>query len=227
MPKPDIYGQGINIASLTDAPNAETLATDIANAIASRSVLRFASASARAATLTGTSAAVEGMMSWLQDTNLLQYYDGTAWQSFENPQVNTFNASQNLNAGGTTNYFALDLGGQISGNTSGMFDAASHPTRLNVPTAGTYDTSGVIIWQGSLGTADGRAEFRLNGSSTGSLTARFSTQRGSAGNSAAVASGVLVFTAPGYVEVFANQNTGGPVGVSIAVGLRRISTAIA
>ncbi|WP_405964857.1 hypothetical protein OG713_34980 [Streptomyces sp. NBC_00723] len=76
----DDYGQGVTVAALTDAPNAETLARNIANAIVQRSVMRFASASARSAALTGATAPVEGMVSWLQDVNGLYYYDGSAWQ---------------------------------------------------------------------------------------------------------------------------------------------------
>jgi hypothetical protein len=76
----DDYGQGVSVATLTDAPNAETLAKNIANAIVSRSIMRFASASARSAALTGLTAPVEGMVTWLQDVNLQYVYDGTAWQ---------------------------------------------------------------------------------------------------------------------------------------------------
>ncbi|MFI1928363.1 hypothetical protein [Streptomyces sp. NPDC020377] len=76
----DSYSQGVVVASLTDPPNAETLARNIADGIASRSVMRFASASARSATLTGATAPVEGMVSWLQDVNGLYFYDGSAWQ---------------------------------------------------------------------------------------------------------------------------------------------------
>lgn len=75
----DDFGQGVNIASLADAPNAEVLAKNLANGIAQRSVMRFASASARGATLTGTSAPVDGMATWLQDINELQVYDGSNW----------------------------------------------------------------------------------------------------------------------------------------------------
>lgn len=76
MPTQDSYGQGINIASLTDAPDASKLAKDLADAIAPRSVMRFASASARGATLTTP---VEGMTTWLQDVNRLEVYDGSSW----------------------------------------------------------------------------------------------------------------------------------------------------
>jgi hypothetical protein len=75
----DSYGQGVVVAALTDAPNAETLARNIVDATIPRSVMRFASASARAAALTGSTAPVEGMVTWLQDVNLLYVYDGTSW----------------------------------------------------------------------------------------------------------------------------------------------------
>lgn len=76
MPTTDKYGQGVQIASLADPPNAETLASNIANAIVERSAMRFASASTRNATLT---APVAGMQAWLNDTKQLTVYDGTQW----------------------------------------------------------------------------------------------------------------------------------------------------
>ena len=79
MATTDDYGQGVQIASLTDAPNAETLAKNIANALAARSILRYASASARAAALTGPSAPTEGMVTTLADTDRLYRYNGSAW----------------------------------------------------------------------------------------------------------------------------------------------------
>lgn len=79
MPTTDDYGQGINIAALTDAPDASKLAQDLANAIAPRSVMRFASASARGAALAGTTAPVEGMTTWLLDVERLEVYDGSGW----------------------------------------------------------------------------------------------------------------------------------------------------
>jgi hypothetical protein len=75
----DDYGQGISIADLTTAPNAETLGKNIANPLAARSLMRFASASARTAALTGVAAPVEGMQTYLQDTNRVYLYDGSAW----------------------------------------------------------------------------------------------------------------------------------------------------
>ena len=79
MATTDDYGQGVSISALTDAPNAETLAKNIANALAPRSVMRFASSSARTAALTGATAPVEGMVSYLQDVDRLYVYTGSAW----------------------------------------------------------------------------------------------------------------------------------------------------
>ncbi|MFF8100195.1 hypothetical protein ACF07S_10525 [Streptomyces sp. NPDC016640] len=79
MPTTDDYGQGVSIASLSDAPNAESLAKNIANAIVARSVLRFASASARSAAIDSPAA---GMVAYLQDTKQLTFYDGSSWIVF-------------------------------------------------------------------------------------------------------------------------------------------------
>lgn len=77
MPVEDQYDQDVMIASLQDVPDAATLASAIANALAAKSNMTFASASARAATLTSP---VEGMEVWLRDVNQKWIYDGAAWQ---------------------------------------------------------------------------------------------------------------------------------------------------
>ncbi|MER5501369.1 hypothetical protein ABT096_29770 [Streptomyces sp. NPDC002561] len=65
MPKADSYGQGIQYPVLSDAPNAETAFGGVVNGLAPLSVLRFANANERAATLTGAYAAQPGMISYL------------------------------------------------------------------------------------------------------------------------------------------------------------------
>ncbi|WP_109000759.1 H-type lectin domain-containing protein [Streptomyces rishiriensis] len=94
MATTDDYGQGVSIAALTDAPDASALARNIANAIVSRSVMRFASASARTAALSGASAPVEGMVTWLQDVDRLYRYNGSTWDPVApQAQSGTFNVS--------------------------------------------------------------------------------------------------------------------------------------
>lgn len=87
----DSYGQGVVVASLTDAPNAETLARNIVDSVIPRSVMRFSSASARAASIASP---VEGMVTWLQDTDRLYRYNGSAWDPVApQTQSGTFNVS--------------------------------------------------------------------------------------------------------------------------------------
>lgn len=102
MPTTDDYGQDVDIASLTDAPDASKLAKDIANAIAQRSVMRFASASARGATI---DAPVEGMPTWLQDVNRLEVYDGSGWVTPE-PSLSSTTSGLTVESGFSLNTFA-------------------------------------------------------------------------------------------------------------------------
>ncbi|MCX4676688.1 H-type lectin domain-containing protein [Streptomyces sp. NBC_01433] len=76
----DDYGQGVTVAELLDAPNAETLAKNLANGIVARSVLVFASAAARSAALLGAAAPTDGMHTYLKDTQRLYEYQGTVWR---------------------------------------------------------------------------------------------------------------------------------------------------
>ncbi|MFE3485078.1 H-type lectin domain-containing protein [Streptomyces griseus] len=76
----DIFGQGVNIAELLDAPNAEVLAKNIVNGVLARSILVYASAAERSATMTGAAAPVEGMHCYLKDTKRLYEYHGSVWR---------------------------------------------------------------------------------------------------------------------------------------------------
>lgn len=117
MATTDNAGQGMPGPQLTDAPNIEALLPWL-NADAQRSVMRFASASNRGASLTGPSAPVEGMLSWLQDVNRLEVYDGTQWvavaagtQSWTNlPLVSGYAPDGNSN--GTPQYRVVNLFGE-------------------------------------------------------------------------------------------------------------------
>lgn len=76
MPTTDAYGQGVSITTGQDAPDIPATAQALASGLVPRSVMRFASASARNATVTSP---VGGMVAFLQDTKLFTGYDGTAW----------------------------------------------------------------------------------------------------------------------------------------------------
>lgn len=133
MPITDDYGQSVQIAALTDAPDAGKLAKDIVNALAQRGVMRFASASARSATLTGVAAPVEGMQTWLQDVNRLDVYDGSSWVAVSTGASAwttiglASGFTQNGNSNGTLQYRLLNISGEESLQFRGAVNRTSYP----------------------------------------------------------------------------------------------------
>ena len=59
------------------APGDILTAADVDDYLMRQAVMRFADASARTTALSGV--LVEGMMSYLKDTNTVEVYDGTSW----------------------------------------------------------------------------------------------------------------------------------------------------
>ncbi|MCM2391717.1 H-type lectin domain-containing protein [Streptomyces albipurpureus] len=80
MPNFDRYDQKVPYPVLGDAPNIETSMRDLVNTSMSRTALRFPSATQRTAVLTGDSAPVLGMLTWLDNVKRYEYWDGAAWR---------------------------------------------------------------------------------------------------------------------------------------------------
>jgi hypothetical protein len=145
----DDYGQGISVADLATAPNAEALAKNLANGLAQRSVLRYASASARASALTGTTAPVEGMVTWLQDVNKLYIYDGSAWVEYGRA-LTTVAVRDTTNRTVTSQTYvngSSTLSAQITGPQSGQIEVTIGVRCDNSAGANTlthYDASGSV-----------------------------------------------------------------------------------
>jgi hypothetical protein len=76
MPITDDYGQGVSSLAYGESPDLQVMGEGLLAGLVPRSVMRFASASARAATITSP---VEGMVTWRQDANVLEVYDGASW----------------------------------------------------------------------------------------------------------------------------------------------------
>lgn len=137
----DDYGQSITIPALTDTPNIATIGTSM-NALVPRTVMRFASASARNATITSP---VEGMQAWLQDVNWLTLYDGSAWVvvSAGTQAWTTIGLASgfahNGNSNGTLQYRVVNFFGE----TSLFFQGAVSVTYSGstIPNSGTVNTS--------------------------------------------------------------------------------------
>lgn len=142
MPTTDSYGQGVQIAALTDAPNATTLVTGITDALVPRCVMRFASASARNATITSP---VEGMQAWLQDVNWLTLYDGTAWvvvsagtQAWTTVGLAS-GFSHNGNSNGTFQYRVVNEFGEITIKFQGAVSVTYSGS--TIPNSGILNTT--------------------------------------------------------------------------------------
>jgi hypothetical protein len=89
MATTDSFAQSIPAPTLSDEPNIEALIATI-NALTGRSVMRFASATARNAALT---APVEGMTVWLTAERRLEIYSNSAWIVWPPQPVQTFQVS--------------------------------------------------------------------------------------------------------------------------------------
>jgi hypothetical protein len=149
----DDYGQGISIADLATAPNAESLGKNIANGLAQRSVLRYASASARASALTGATAPVEGMTTWLQDVNKLYVYDGSAWIEYGRALVTVA---------------VRDLTNRTVTSQTFVNGSSTLSTTITAPQSGQIEVTVGVRCDNSAG-ANTLTSFDATGSSTGSI----------------------------------------------------------
>jgi len=106
-------GAGFKVWSTGDLVNASEFNTYIQE----QTVMVFADSSARDSAITSPS---EGMFAYLQDTNVLTFYNGSAWANFigegDITAVNT-SATSGLNGGGTSG--AIDLTVDVSQLTDG------------------------------------------------------------------------------------------------------------
>ena len=130
-------------------------AADVNNYLQEQTVMRFASSAARTSALSLVLA--EGMVSYLQDTNAVEVYDGAAWVGVGNSgDITGVTAGTGISGGGTsgtvtvTNSMATAIttaGDLIKGTGSGTFD------RLGIGSAGQVltVTAGVPAWAAAAG----------------------------------------------------------------------------
>lgn len=135
-----------------------------------------------------------------------------------NPPMMNLTGSSTITS--DVNYHALTMTSRLSGSGNITWSSITNPSRVTAVVAGTYQISGTLIWPGTLGSADGRAEIHINGSTI--TNTRFNTIRGSAGNSASVCSGLEVLNAGDYVEIYANQQS----GVSVTLTANRFCVSL-
>jgi len=81
----DAYGQGIDTLDYGDKPDLVVLGETLRDGLTPRSVMRFANATTRDATIAEP---VAGMVCWLADVKQFQLYDGSTWLTPSPPVTN-------------------------------------------------------------------------------------------------------------------------------------------
>lgn len=118
-----------------------------------QAVMRFANAAARTTAL--ASVLAEGMVSYLQDTDAVEVYNGTAWVGVATGDITAVTAGTGISGGGTsgavtiTNSMATEItaaGDIIVGTGSGTFDNLPIGTTGQVLTADTTVSPYKVKW---------------------------------------------------------------------------------
>jgi hypothetical protein len=146
VPTTDSYGQGITALDYGDGPDLKVMGDGLLK-MAGQTVMRFATASARNATL---SAPIAGMTAWLNSEKQLTVYDGTAWVAIASgtqawttvPLAAGY--SHNGNSNGTFQYRRVNMFGE----DTLMFRGA-----VGVTYSGTTIPNGGILNSSALPTA--------------------------------------------------------------------------
>ncbi|MFP8944690.1 hypothetical protein ACLIYM_25105 [Streptomyces fenghuangensis] len=141
MPTTDDYGQGVQLAALTDPPDAAKLARDLADGILPRSVLRFTDAAERNATLASPA---DGMVAYLENEQLLTVRIGGTWVQIGS-SVSAWKTislvsgfAHNGNSNGTVQYRIVNDFGVTSIQLRGALSVTYSPS---IPNSGVFTAS--------------------------------------------------------------------------------------
>jgi hypothetical protein len=193
-------------------------AADVNTYLNEQSVMRFASATARTTALSGVLA--EGMVSYLQDTDTVEVYNGTAWVSIgSSGDITgvTTGATSGLTGGVTSGTADLKLnttakGGLLVGTGSGTVTELAVGTNNHVLTADSTTASG-LKWAAAAG---GGGMTQLASDSLSSNTVTLSSISGSYNNLRLIIRDFYM-ASDDYLNVRFNSDTGNNYGM-VALG---------
>lgn len=205
MPTTDAYGQSIQVASITDAPNAQVLAQAL-SAMVAQVNLTFTNAAARNAAITSP---VAGMRAWLATEKLWTYYDGTAWR-LENLSAFLYAAAtQSLTHNTST---LINIANASVDDTAGLNAGGKYWT---VPVTGKYRLVSMVSWDSN-----------ATGWRTHWLTAADVIIPGSQAGAQGVGVGATVersciglLTAGQQIKLIATQQSGGALSTAVTGGV--------
>jgi len=139
------------------APGDILTAADVDDYLMRQAVMRFADASARTTALSGV--LVEGMMSYLKDTNTVEVYDGSAWVGVGGVATANFTdtATGTYSSGGTNYKYLTFTSSELSLSTPLVWPtflssagAPERPVAVAAAQAATYLSPVLIFHTGHL-----------------------------------------------------------------------------
>jgi hypothetical protein len=130
-----------------------------------QSVMVFANSAARTTALSGVLA--EGMLSYLQDTNAVEKYDGSSWGAIGAGDIEGVTAGTGLSGGGTSGTVTLSIASSQSDLVIKGFEEDVNVVASAATGTINFDVATASVWYYTTNaTANHTLNFRYDGSNT-------------------------------------------------------------